>query len=261
MKKRFLYVVAAALISAFMLTVFAVFADNGHFFDENGYTGAENAAYLDSLLAGYSDEYRLDIAALFVDSLDGKSSMQYADDWYDSRSRGYDGSEDGILLLVCPTSRDYYICTGGRAISVFGNSQLDVVESAIIAYLANDDWYNAVCAFGRSVASVMSGDADVSASETNYFKYALIAIGIGLVAALIILLIMKSNMNNVKKSTVADSYAKGGINITYAFEQFLYRNVTKTKRPEPDSGSGGSRGGGSHHSSSGSSHGGRGGKF
>lgn len=254
-KNRFLHLLAAMLISVLVLTPLlstsAVFARDPHLYDEAGCIDADDAQYLEDLLADYSNTYKLDIVAVFVDSLNGKTPMHYADDWYDSHSRGYGDTEDGILLLVCLSSRDYYICTGGSAVQKFGDSQLDTVESAILGHLSGNDWYGAVCAFGASAVSVV---------KIPYLKYALIALGIGLVAALIILLVMKSKMNNVKKSTSADNYAAGGIEITNAFEQFLYRNVTKTKRPEPSSNSGGG-GGGSHHSSSGSSHGGRGGKF
>lgn len=261
MKKRFFALIAALLMSLAALTVFA---DDAHFFDEYGYVTAEGASILENRLADFSDEYRLDIIAIYVDSLDGKNAWEYADDWYDSHYRGYGNTEDGILLLVCPPESRYYICTGGRAINIFGDRQFDTVESAILTHLQNSDWYSAVYAFCTSVGSVMQGGTDTSEPETDYLKYALIALGIGFSISLIILLIMKSNMNNVKKRTVADDYTvKNSFNITFADEQFLYRDLKKVKRPEPEDGGGrgGNRGGGSHRSSSGHSHGGRGGRF
>ncbi len=263
MKNRFLCVFTATLISVMMLTSFAAFADDTHFFDAYGYITADGASNLEKRLASYSDKYQLDIIVIYVDSLGGKTSRDYADDWYDSRSRGYGDTEDGILFLVCPPEGRYYICTGGRAINIFGDRQLDAVESAVLEHLQNSDWYNAAYAFCTTVGSVMSE----SAPEKVYLKYALIALGIGFSISIIILLIMKSNMNNVKKRTVADDYTvKNSFNITFADEQFLYRDLKKVKRPEPDEGGGGRSGrsgggGGSHRSSSGHSHGGRGGRF
>lgn len=256
----------SAFIAVLMmsLAVFTVFADGTHFFDEAGYTTSEEAAILENRFKSFSNQYSLDIVAMYVESLDGRNAWECADDWYDSHSRGYGNTEDGIMLLVCPPEGRYYISTAGRAINIFGDRQLDMVESDILTHLQNNDWYNAAYAFCTAVGSVMQDGADTSEPEVDYFKYALIALGIGFLISLIILLIMKSNMNNVKKRTVADDYTvKNSFNITFADEQFLYRDLKKVKRPEPEDGGngGGSRGGGSHRSSSGHSHGGRGGRF
>ena len=70
---------------------------------------------------------------------------------------------------------------------------------------------------------------------------------------------MKSTMITVAMQHYAYNYAvNNSLRLDRSNDIFIYRNVTKTRRPEPSSSGGGSS---IHTGSSGTSHGGGGGKF
>lgn len=79
----------------------------------------------------------------------------------------------------------------------------------------------------------------------------LIALGIGLLVALIVTLIMKGQLRSVRfKHSASDYVRSGSLRLTQSHDLYLYRNVTRTPRPKNNS-SHGPHGG----------HGGRGGRF
>ena len=92
-------------------------------------------------------------------------------------------------------------------------------------------------------------------------KWILIAIIpiIGLIAAVITLLIMRSKMNTAKPQKNAANYLKAGsFHLRQRSDMFLYSRVSRRAKPKNNtSGSGSSV----HRSSGGVSHGGRGGRF
>lgn len=274
-KKRVLCI----MLSVFVLVSapLTCLAEQTHIYDTAGVLTETQVYKLGKTIGNYSETCRLDIVVYFTGSLDGKSAEEYAANWYDGNGRGYDGTHDGIILLVCPSTRDYWITTSGSAVYTLGSRELDVIEDAALSYLGNDDWEGAARAFCGAIDGVInpvsspSTDTESNGSskpstpvydeeEQNiYVTCGLVAVGIGIVISLIILLVMKSRMNNVKPNIYAGNYlVKGSFDLTQATEQFLRRDVTRVKRPEPQSsGSSGGRssGGGGH------SHGGRGGRF
>ena len=87
------------------------------------------------------------------------------------------------------------------------------------------------------------------------------AFGLGAIIALIVTMSFKSQLTSVKLQAAAQNYVvPGSLAVANRREMFLYRNVTRVRKPEPQESSGG---GGSSVStgSSGTSHGGSGGKF
>lgn len=273
---RLLGIVCTLLL---LISSFACFAEQQRVFDTAGVFTETQAYNIGKTLDYYSDNCSLDIVVLFVGSLDGTDPQEYAENWYDGNLRGYDGTDDGVLLLVCPDSRDYWITTSGRAVYELGDDQLDVIEGAVLTELSINDWEGAAQAFAESIDICVNnidndygddyyGDIsytvdidEVHSDGSNiYVDCIFVALGIGAVVSLIILLVMKSGMNNVKQNRTAGNYLVGGtFNLTCATEMFLHRSVTRI--PKPDNNTHGRAGSGGFSSGGGHSHGGRGGKF
>ena len=96
--------------------------------------------------------------------------------------------------------------------------------------------------------------------EPDYLNAFLIALLIGVIAALVTVLIMASQMNTAKFQKNAANYLiSGSYHLTTRRDMYLYSHISKTPRQQSSNG----RGGGSsvHRSSGGRSHGGRGGRF
>ncbi len=235
---------------------------------------------IESKLDGLSAKHGLDIVIVTVDSTDGKSVKDYADDYYDHN--GY--REDGILLLIGMDDRDWWISTTGYGITVFTDAGLDYISDRFVPYLSDGEYSEAFTVFADLCDSfiIRAGSDDPydhGGMPDDYFdsgEYAkepydikislVISLLIGLASAFIGTGIMKGQLNTVRPQNKADNYVKAdSMKVTRSRDLYLYSHVSKRLRPQNNSGSssGGSfsRGSSVHRSSSGRSHGGRGGKF
>lgn len=197
-----------------------------------------------------TDKFDIDIAIVTNYSLEGYSPRQYAEMLYRNGKYGVGENNDGLLLLVSMEERDWYIFTNGEAHEVIADDEIDGLGSKFTSYLTQGEYYTAFDKFLDSVEKEFKKDQILGI---------IIPIGIGfgvsLIAALITVLVFKSQLKSVKFEYAAKAYeVDNSFKLTRSNDIFLYKTVTKTKKPDTSS-SGGSSGGGS------SSSGGGGGKF
>lgn len=224
-----------------------------------------------------STTWDFDVVVVTVPSLNGKSAMEAADDFYEEG--GY--SEDGVLLLITMAEREWWISTAGSGISLFSDRELDFLEDCFLEGLSDGEYENAFLSFAAACEEVLQpgktperldrygeeeldGDwGDPSARRTPGIFSIVISVVIGLVAAVTGTGAMKSALKSVQLQPSAANYVRpNSLRVTNSREIFLYRHLSRTAKPKDNGGPSGSHGGGSvHHSSSGSSHGGRGGRF
>jgi len=268
-----------ALTLIIPLTAFADGAD--YVVDNADLLASSEEEALTEKLEALSEKYSFDIVALTVDELEGKTPMEYADDYYDYN--GY--REDGCLLLIS-ADRDWWISTKGYGITAITDYGIEVLEyEAIRPYFGNDDWFGGYNKYAdmieEYVAEARGGkayDIDnkyVSSSGTTYdfssSNYSdgddkeekassfIISLIVSLIIAFVIVKMVKGNYKPVRFRANAQEYlVDGSLNVTGQYDRFLYSNVSKTEIQTSSSGGGGSS---THTSSSGSSHGGGGGKF
>lgn len=258
-----------------------------------------DAANLNSRIDKIVAKYSVDVAILTVDSLDGKTAEEYADDYFDYNDFGIGKNRDGILLLLSKSERVWHITTHGYAIFAFPDAYLDAMADEIVPYLSDGDWYGAASSFVSDCDTYLerayddpSGTTpdnfdpdDFSPIDTSdpspdsydhiplgiYWNWVAYALVIGLIVAVIVMTVMKSGMKSVRMKAEASDYVReGSFDLTESNDTYLYRTVTKTEKPKDDDKGSGSSGGGfgsggnfssTHTSSSGSTHGGRGGSF
>lgn len=202
---------------------------------------------LSDTLESVSRQLEMDVVVVTVPSLDGKSAMAYADDYYDYN--GY--APDGVLLLVCMAEREWWISTSGSAIRALTDAELDKLSQRFLPSLSAGDYADAFSEFARGVERLASTDSD-GVSVTAI----LVCIAIGIIAAFAVTGILKSQLKSVRRQNAAGSYIRqGSLKLTQSNDMFLYRNVTRRARPKNNGSSS------THRSSSGRSHGGRGGRF
>jgi len=215
-----------------------------------------------SRLEAVSESGQTDVVVVTIDSLQGESAQDYADDFYDEN--GY--AEDGVLLLISIGDSEWYISTTGFGITAVTDAGLEYISDHFVDQLSDGAFFDAFMTYAdlcdEFIWQARNGEpydiGNMPKDPFSFFGNLMISLVIGLVAALIITGKMKADLKSVNMEVAASNYVKNGsLKVTQSKELFLYRNVNRRARPKQTS-SGGSS---THRSSSGRSHGGGGGKF
>lgn len=85
----------------------------------------------------------LDVVVVTINDAKGKSSEEYADDFYDNMKFGYDQMASGILFLIDMDNREYHISTAGKAIEYFNDDILENIINNLHDYMVSGDYYTA----------------------------------------------------------------------------------------------------------------------
>jgi uncharacterized protein len=242
---------------------FSAFASAADIVDKAGILSEDEKKSLFTLLDSVASSYKFDLVIVIEKDIEGKSTMAYADDYFDNNGYGYGEDRDGCLLLQVTESRDYWFSTSGRGIDLLdGNDYaFDKLEADVIKFLSTGNNYEAYRSFILNMEKFLSLEARGRSYNFLYRRH-LVLTGIAWIVAFligsIILIIWKKGMNTAAVQTQAAVYViPGSFNFREKKDRFLYSTVTKTIK-QSSSSSGGSR---SHTSSSGRSHGGRGGRY
>ena len=116
---------------------------------------------LGKAIADIRAQYPIDIVLLTVQSLDGKSAQDYADDFYD----GVSESSDGVLFLWAVDSRDCYISTSGSVIGTLTDSRLNDIFDHITDDMKADRLSDAMQLFLDDLAMYVQTDAASTPSD------------------------------------------------------------------------------------------------
>ena len=243
MKK--LFSILLLLMSVSVLPLYTLAA--GTYVDDNsGLLTPACIQVLEEECASFRNEYGIELAYLTVDSLGGRSAIDYADDYFEQH---YDS--DGILFLIAWEEREWYISTAGSAVQALSDHDLMAIEEAIIPYLSAGRFDDALFHFQVILPDYLENEPDSGFSI-------LLSLLAGAAIAGIVILVMRSAMNTKRMQHSAANYeTEGSYHLRQHQDLFLYSDVTKRPRPQNNSSGGSSV----HRSSSGRTHGGRGGRF
>ncbi len=256
-RKLFTLMLILCFVAGLTLTAYA---SSNHLVDSAGLLTGTEADHLEAKLSRISDRHNVDIVIVTVDSTDGKTPMEFADDCYDYNSYG----EDGILLLVSMEDSDWWVSPPGYGITAVTHAGLDYMSDQFVPYLSDGEFSQAFEKFAdlcdEFITRAKNGDPydshNLPKEPFGLVPNLLIALGIGLVAAWILTGSMKAKLKTVRQQAKADAYiASGSLQLTHSRDLFLYTHLDRREKPKSDSGSS------THTSSSGTTHGGGGGKF
>lgn len=220
---------------------------------EDGILSNEETDQITELAEAAADEINASVGIILTSSsLSEDQLIRRADRLFDSRC---DPSDDAIILAVDTVSRKYYIRQINR-LNDLPSREADNIESAVLKWLKQNDWFLASMAFTSAVSEHCSAVSDTSSSSngaSGLLKKEIIGFCIAAVIGLAAAGIMASKMNNAKAGRNAASYIKkDSFVLSEQSDMYLYSTVSKI-RVESSSSGGGSRGG--------RSRGGRGGSF
>lgn len=235
-------------------------------------TAAEQGALL-AKLDEISERQAFDVVVVTVYSLDGKTSTEYADDFFDYNGYGAGAGRDGVLLLVSMEERDWAISTHGFGIPAFTDAGQVYLVDEFRPKLSAGDYADAFTVFAELsddfITQARTGEPydvgnmpdDFQLSFQSYLMLLLFSLPVGFAIAMIATALAKRKLRTVHLQATAANYMRSaGAEFTDHRDQFLYNQVSKTARPSESSSSGGG-GSSTHSSSSGGSHGGSSGKF
>ncbi len=266
----------AALLSFSQLyPVFA--AEDARVFDEANLFDEDDTKELENRIAGVRESENADLAVVTTDDARGKTSEEYADDFYDSHDMGVGDDASGILLLIDMDNREIYISTSGYAARVLTDNRIEAVLDAAYDEVSDGYYADGALAAIDSIETYLElGVPDDQYSVVREDKKrslewyeVLIAAAVAAIAGGLSCLgvVRKYKMKKERSRTLGFhmSYrADSTLNFIKNEERFVNRSVVTRRIPRKNGPgpSGGSAGRTTmHHSSSGNMHGGGGRKF
>ena len=267
---RALVALAVSLLTALTLLAAPARAGSEHVVDEVGRLSAAQKQELENRIATVSATYGQDIVVLLAE-LGGKTPMARADDYFDDHGYGLGPERSGVLLLIAPGSRDWWISTRGTSITTFTDAGIQALGTRLKEPLGKSDWNGAATLFvqqcDRYMKAARAGSPITHAPLTARQKTLhWLGAGGGVLLGgvgpgwMIVQLVFVRRMRNEGLEPDARSYVTpGSLTITSRQDRFVTKYVTRTKRESSSSSS--SRDSSTHTSSSGATHGGGGGSF
>lgn len=259
MKRIFSCLVLLLLLISLVLPVYADF-QNPSIVDDAEYLMQSELSYLSKELDNVRKKYDFEVAIYTESNMTSDTAEESADDIYDYQGYGAGENDDGILLYICSDTREYHFTTHGKGLEYFNSNGLKYLESKVVPYLSEDDYYEAFEIFIETTDELLQMAKDGKPYDKKQYstKY---LIGVIIAALLIPLLVAYLMMNKkLKKMKTAEendyaaNYIKpGSLKINASRDLFLYSRITKTEKAKSSSGT--------HTSSSGRTHGGSGGSF
>ncbi len=215
-----------------------------------------------------SERQAFDVVVITVDSIEGYTATEFADDVFDYNGFGMGEGYDGILLLISMGERDWAISTHGFGIPAFTDAGQRYMVDNFRPLLSEGDFDGAFNKFAdlsdEFITKAKKGDPYDSGNMPKKPPSPLlipISLLVGAIVSFVITGSMKAKLKTVGMQWGASSYiSPGSLNLFGSRDLFLYDTVTKVARPK-ESSSSSSRGSSTHTSSSGRSHGGSSGKF
>ena len=104
-------------------------------------------------IENFREKYNMDAVIVTSKDLEGKSTMDYADDYYDYNGYGLGDNKSGILLLIDMNDRKIWISTSGDAIEYFTDNRIESIISDISKYLSDAEYFDACNIFLNNIIS------------------------------------------------------------------------------------------------------------
>ena len=283
MKKRLFVIFFALLLSVVSVLPASAMSDMQRLIDGANLLSANEEADLLAKLNEISERQQVDIVVVTMESLEGATPMEAADDFYDHNGYGFGTGKDGILFLLSMEERDWCISTAGYGITAFTDAGQDYIFEKMRDDLKIGNYAEAFTIFAELcddfITQARTGEPyDIDHLPKEPFlllENSLVAFFCSFIISLIATGIMRSKLRTVYSKSSADDYIrKDSMQLTKKNDLLLYRHVECKKKPveKPDDSdkqdnsnnsnkprsSGGST---THVSSSGVTHGGKSGKF
>lgn len=225
--------------------------DDSLVYDGAGLLSQSEEKNLDAKLKSISQAYNAEIRVVVLSSSNGSDVDELLEYLYDGLGMGYGTNHDGVLLLVCMDPREYRILSNGFAGDAITPDDIEMIGDVIVSDLSGGKYYDAFNAFAQECQYYLDGY--INGFPFDAGSTFVVSAVLGLLVAWIVTAVMKGQLKSVQMQRAASAYVKyGSLEITQSGDFFMYRNITRTERPQNNSSSR-SGGGGSSRSTGGGS--------
>jgi uncharacterized protein len=246
--KRLITVFLALMLCA-MLTISVSAAQMPRLVDGADLLTDSEEADLLARLDEASEYLQADIVIITLESCGGYSADQVINAFYDQNDFGYGINRDGVMLLLSMAERDYRILCNGFAATAITPSERDDIGAYIVDDLSAGAYYDAFGEFLEECKWEIDGER--SGYPFAFGRNLGVSLMIGVITALLITGVLRSQLKSVQTRTGAREYAKpGSMKMTQSSDLYLYRTVNRIRKPQESSSSSGgfrSGGGGGRH--------------
>ncbi len=111
-------------------------------YDDADLLTVDERQLLDDKAFDLSYDYGMDVVLVTVESANGMSLDELADEYYTTNWHGQGSEESGVLLMLVMDTRDWYVYTKGEAMVVLPVDQIDDFMSDPLFYFQNDEYYD-----------------------------------------------------------------------------------------------------------------------
>lgn len=248
MKKKVTAGFAAVLLCVWFSFAGVFAAGQNRVYDYAGLFTTEETQELEESVAEYREKTDLDLVILTIDNAMGKTSREYADDFYDYNGFGIGDDYSGVLLLIDMDHRMAYLSTTGRAIQILTDSRIQEITDEVASYVGEGEYAKGAQVFLEKV------EGFVNPNITGMLLVALVLavlVGAGSVAGV---------WYRYTHGHKADQYEldkNSSLSLSQREDVLIGKFVTSRRIPRNTGGGGSS----THTSSSGRTHGGGGSRF
>jgi len=120
--------------------------------DDLNYLTVEEVKEVQDSIEKTVSDYNLDMIIVITDNTQGKSSRDFADDYYDYNGFGAGDDHSGLLMLINMDKREIWISTTGSAIDIFTDDTISKMTDAIAGFLSKGSFYDACKEFISEVS-------------------------------------------------------------------------------------------------------------
>ncbi len=222
-----------------------------HIVDNAELLAEEQKAELEEQAAALAEEYGCGVYVLTVKTMAGAERREFAEAYYTDRNLGVGDDRNGILFLVCMDSRDYVTVTYGGddhcgiGIRAFTDAGIAAMEEEVVAMLTDGDYSDAFATYLDTCEDYLSyfakhGEGKVPQEKGNLPLRLAIVVLVPLLIALVVCLVLRSQMKTAKPAATAEEYIpKESFMLTAQRDHFVHTSRRREKI-EKKSGSGSS---------------------
>lgn len=278
----FMCIVMAGLGSAILRAEAFEYVEGKRVYDYAGLFSDSESARLEEYALSIENAARTEFYVLTINDAEGKSSMDYADDFGDNGAFGYEKKYGTyIVMLIDMDNREVYISTSGNAIEYLNDYRINKTLDAVFEYMPDGEYYKAAMAYLETAYKYMTTEPSHDYKEPDYYEpiddtyyyddgtyeevgigsIFVCSLGISAIVSAIVLLVMISGAKT-KMAAGSRTYMGGsGLRINRKEDIFTHTTTVKRKIQTNNGSSGGGGHSSVHRSSGGHSHGGGGRKF